>query len=130
MNYYAYCQKRFGFRAILRSRLSFYFFVLGSCLISRTAFCAPGDLYISTGLRELGQKNEILRLDATGALNIFVAGGNFYGLAFDRAGNLYAATGQGGSVTKYGTDGSRGIFASGMGLALGLTFDGTGILFV
>jgi sugar lactone lactonase YvrE len=51
-------------------------------------------------------------------------------LAFDAAGNLYAADPSRHSVFKYTADGTKSTFATGLRYPLGLCFDGKGNLFV
>jgi len=91
---------------------------------------AAGDIYFSTGLRTTGQVAKIVRLDSSGAKNTFVSGGNPYGLAFDRAGNLFVAIPNGGNVVKYTPDGQPTTFANGLGRPGGLAMDSNDNLFV
>ena len=61
--------------------------------------------------------------------------GQGYGLAFDSAGNLYAADGGAQTIFKFAPNGTRNVFAGPSAFALGayptgLTFDSSGNLFV
>lgn len=52
------------------------------------------------------------------------------GLAFDRAGNLYVANSEDGTVVEYDTNGNGSLFASGFSQPQALAFDGAGNLYV
>jgi sugar lactone lactonase YvrE len=84
---------------------------------------APGDLYV-------GEANgTIERFRPDGTQSIFATGmpGPISGLAFDQAGNLFAASRTDNTVYKFAPDGSRTTFASLVGITA-LAFDSSGVL--
>ena len=89
------------------------------------AFDAKGDLYVSDI-----NTDAIYRFSTAGTENTFAEDLDLpFGLAFDSAGNLFAA-GSRGSVAKISPAGTKTIFAAGLGSPLGLAFDRAGNLFV
>jgi len=86
------------------------------------ANAGSGDIFVVCA-GQLGQNNgQISELTASGAKSAFANVGNPYGLAFDGNGNLFVGD-ETGIIYKYGPDGSRTTFVSGLGNALlGLAF--------
>ncbi len=73
-----------------------------------------------------------MKIAPDGTQSIFAAGtNNFYGLAFDRAGNLFASAYSAGIIYKFTPDGAQSAFnnPSNACQAYSLTFDGAGSLF-
>jgi outer membrane protein assembly factor BamB len=54
---------------------------------------------------------------------------DFFGLAFDASGNLYAPTGSGGTILKFDPTGQESVFASGLSFAGNCAFDSSGNLY-
>ena len=77
--------------------------------------------------RPTGLALAALRVAMLGIISGFTAA-QAGGLAFDPAGNLFVADGH--SIFKYGPDGTKSTFATGLRYALGLCFDDKGSLFV
>lgn len=110
-----------GRSAILISAMA----ALTTLLIPSTSLSAPGDLYV------VESPGVISKFTPTGAKSTFGSGLNSpYGLAFDRAGNLFVSeVGLPGSIVKFTPEGVKSTFATADGYLLSLAFDGVGNLF-
>src|SRR3954471_9178731 len=95
--------------------------VSGAVSVS-SSFAAAGDLYVAVGPRSSGDSAKILRITPAGSVSTF-ANANASGLAFDSAGNMYAATGTIGTVDKFTPDGTRTTFASALTRPLDVAVD-------
>jgi hypothetical protein len=83
-------------------------------------------LYVTLG------NNTIEKITSAGSGSVFASTGlnNPYGLAFDSAGNLYAANYSTNTIEKYTPGGSASVFAStGLSSTYGLAFDSAGNLY-
>ena len=86
---------------------------------------APGDLIESDTW-----STTINKFTPDGTRSIFVTGLNSpLGLAFDRAGNFYAADQEAGTIYKFAPDGTRSTFATGLNNPAGLACDSGNNLF-
>src|SRR6478609_8320254 len=73
---------------------------------------AAGDIYVVAGHRDPEDVPLILRYDSNRTRSVFASGGTPYGLAFDRAGNLFVSTATSGSILRYSPDGKSSVFAN------------------
>ena len=83
-----------------------------------SVIAAGGDLYVAAGFRTMGDQERIIRFGPDASGTTFVMGGRPYGLAFDRAGNLFYSDQT--SIIKATPDGTKVMFASGLTDPLGL----------
>src|SRR4051812_7714116 len=76
-----------------------------------TANAAPGDIFVSDGVRGI-----IDKIAPDGTVSTFVSGGlgGITGLAFDGAGNLFAAEVDNNVIRKFAPDGTQSIFGTGL----------------
>ena len=116
----------YGFNAIQKfpsdGAFTFPFFVSGLNHPEGLAFDSTGILYVANA-----DNHTIEKFSQTGTyLGVFASTGAG-GLAFDRAGNLYAATGP--TIQKFTPDGVGSVFASSSG-AFALAFDSAENLYV
>lgn len=84
---------------------------------------SKGNLFIS----EVAS-NSIYKITPDGKKSTIARGISSYGLAFDRAGNLFVSHKD--SIFKFTPDGKKSTFVSGLGNAIDMAFDQTGDLFV
>jgi hypothetical protein len=91
-----------------------------------TTNAAPGDIFVSDSVTGGIYK---FAPDGTGG-QLYAGGfGGCAGLAFDNAGNLFAAGADDNNIHKFALDGTQTIFASGLNEPYGLAFDSAGYLF-
>jgi len=106
---------------------------LGPLAVAAALLAAPGPSHADTLYVSTAFNNTIEMFDsATGAdLGAFANTGLNcpYGLAFDSAGNLYAANIFANTIEKFTPGGAGAVFASGLGWPCGLAFDRTGNLY-
>src|SRR5215211_8480718 len=94
---------------------------------------APGDLYVSVGIRESGDSPRIVKIRPDGLATDFVNGEGTsfrpFAIAFAPTGELFVVHGSNTAIRKYALDGSFTPFASGLHRILALCFDAAGNLF-
>ena len=91
---------------------------------AQRAYASPGDLY------ESDASDNIYEFTPGGIRSTFASGLNQpFGLAFDSAGNLFAADQFSGNIYEFTPGGTRSTFASGLNDPAGLAFDSAGNLF-
>jgi sugar lactone lactonase YvrE len=102
---------------------------------SRSVF-APGTFALSMAFDPSGNLytvafgSTVTEISTNGTKSTFATGlADAFGLAFDRAGNLYVTEGPDAAIVEIETNGTKTTFASGLGDPVGLAFDGTGNLF-
>jgi DNA-binding beta-propeller fold protein YncE len=84
----------------------------------------PGDIFVS-------DDGAIYRYTPSGVQTVFASSLNLpRGLAFDKAGNLFAAIGGDGTVVKFAPNGTQSTVASNLGFPSGLAFDHVRNLYV
>lgn len=100
--------------------------------VSNPAVDADGNLYATfSGPRGQAVPVSIFRIDRDYQLNPFVRElMNATGLAFDKAGYLYASSRSEGTVYRISPQGAVSTYAEGLGVATGIAFDDDGNLFV
>jgi glucose/arabinose dehydrogenase len=77
-----------------------------------------------------GNGSSIIEITPSGTQTTFAPGlAGAWGLAFDRAGDLFAADNNSGKITEIAPDGTQSIFATGLGAPIGLAFNSVGDLF-
>jgi hypothetical protein len=97
---------------------------IAAALLPIGANANPGDIYVS-------DDGAIYRYTPSGLPTVFASSLNLpRGLAFDKAGNLFAAIGGNGTVVKFAPNGTQSTVASNLGFASGLAFDGFKNLYV
>ena len=112
----------------------FIIFCRAACLgaiILIYSSAAAQNLFVSVSGASWGNsgRGRIDKLTPNGARTTFAVGLNYpWGLAFDRAGNLFVP--DGGAIYKFTPAGVRTTFASGLTSPVGLAFDSAGNLFV
>jgi sugar lactone lactonase YvrE len=104
-------------------------------LIPKSAYAAPGDLYVPD-LTDVTNPIYVFTPDGTpGTPSIFATIGStatdgILGVAFDSGGNLFASDAVGvGRIIKITPAGAQSTFASGLNFPVGLAFDSAGNLF-
>lgn len=95
------------------------------------AFDAAGHLFESEYGADSNGNSTIHEITQGGVVSAFAqVPGQQRHLAFDSAGNLYAANTSGGTITKIAPDGAESTFAGGLNYPFGLAFDAAGNLYV
>ncbi len=90
---------------------------IAAALLPIGANANPGDMYVS-------DNGAIYQYTPSGVPTVFASSLNFpRGLAFDKAGNLFAAISGNGTVVKFAPNGTQSTVASNLGFAFGLAFD-------
>ena len=78
-----------------------------------SALSSPGGLAVdSAGDLFVAEQGSILKFSPDGTRSTFASGLDLYGMAFDRAGNLFAAGWESTSIFKFTPDGTPSTFAS------------------
>ena len=85
-----------------------------------------GNLFVSEGNFRSGH---IFKFTPVGKKSTFAAFGSWFGMGFDRAGNLFAGDWDSGSIFKFAPDGSRSPFVTGVLAPNGPVFDRSDNLF-
>ncbi len=90
---------------------------IAAALLPIGANANPGDMYVS-------DNGAIYQYTPSGVPTVFASSLNFpRGLAFDKAGNLFAAISGNGTVVKFAPNGTQSTVTSNLGFAFGLAFD-------
>lgn len=99
-------------------------FVNGVYQPTQMVFDHSGNLFVSSGAN-------IIKITPDGTSSTFATGIYAHGLAFDSAGNLFAADLFSGNIIRIAPDGTQTLFSTIVGTAPGgLAFDGAGNLYV
>src|SRR5215469_2406160 len=115
--------------------MKFKSYIRAVCYEFSGAVCVAGILLIGSSAQAENlfagdSSGNIYEFTTNGVRSTFASGLSApYGLAFDRAGNLFAATYGSGNIYKFTTNGVESTFASGLAAPLGLAFDSKGNLF-
>jgi hypothetical protein len=100
--------------------------------VTNPAFDPQGNLYVTlSGTR--GQKTpvSVYKIDTGLAVHPFLSDVmNATGLAFDRTGQMFVSSRHEGTVYRVAPNGTKTLFASGLGVATGIAFDRAGDLYV
>jgi len=93
---------------------------------------AEGNLYVTlSGARGQETPVSVFQIDTQSQIRPFVTGiVNATGLTLDREDNLYVSSRHEGVVYRVTPNGSKSVYAEGMGIATGLAFDADGFLYV
>ncbi len=96
------------------------------------AFDNSNNLYVSNAKTKLGDEGIIVKYDSSGNMSIFASDLDPRDITFDGSGNLYVANNEGGvgTIEKFGLNGDRYTFASGLNGPGHLAFDDNGNLYV
>lgn len=95
------------------------------------AFNSAGDLFVGESYNGTPNSGYIDEITPSGVVSAFATGlENPYALAFNSAGDLFAADFNTGIIYEYAVNGARRIFASGLSNPEGMAFNNAGNLFV
>jgi hypothetical protein len=95
------------------------------------AFNSAGDLFVGESFNGTPNSGYIDEITPNGVVSTFASGlENPYALAFNSAGDLFAADFNTGIIYEYAADGARSIFTSGLTNPEGMAFNNAGNLFV
>jgi sugar lactone lactonase YvrE len=103
--------------------------LLGSLFSANILHAAGGDLYLTDTTNGTVEQATAIQ-GGSSSLDFAIGLKSPYGLAFDKAGNLFVDEGNTGNITKIAPDGSKSTFANEPGRLNGVAFHPNGNLFV